>query len=103
MKIKKMNNKLGIVKFLIGVSIFIITLFIFFPLPFVYTCLYIKYSVNPSDITPEVFEKTVDKKPKDLHSLLSIFRKKSTSMNQYLSKMKNIDEIRDDLKKERHT
>lgn len=94
-----MNNKLGIVKFLIGVSIFIITLFIFFPLPFVYTCLYIKYSVNPSDITPEVFEKTVDKKPKDLHSLLSIFRKKSTSMNQYLSKMKNIDEIRDDLKK----
>ena len=94
-----MNNKLGIVKFLVGVSIFIITLFIFFPLPLVYTCLYIKYSVNPSDITPEVFEKTVDKKPKDLHSLLSIFRKKSTSMNQYLSKMKNIDEIRDDLKK----
>ena len=27
MKIKKMNNKLGIVKFLVGVSIFIITLF----------------------------------------------------------------------------
>lgn len=53
---KKMNNKLGIVKFLVGVSIFIITLFIFFPLPLVYTCLYIKYSVNPSDITPEVLK-----------------------------------------------
>ena len=45
------------------------------------------------------YEVNIDKKPKDLHSLLSIFRKKSTSMNQYLSKMKNIDEIRDDLKK----
>lgn len=99
MKIKKMNKKMGVVKLLIGVSIFIIILFIFFPLPFVYTCLYIKYSINPSDITPEVFEKTVDKKPEDLYSLLSIFRKKSTSMNQYLSKMKNIDKIRDDLKK----
>ena len=82
-----MNNKLGIVKFLVGVSIFIITLFIFFPLPLVYTCLYIKYSVNPSDITPEVFEKTVDKKPKDLHSLLSIFRTGTHAVRQAEDKL----------------
>lgn len=94
-----MNNKLEIVKFLSGIGVFIIILCIFFPFPFVYTYLYIKYSINPAYITPTVFEKTVNKKPEDLYSLLSIFREKSTSMNHYLSKMKSIDNIRDDLKK----